>query len=235
MSECEVSYFQASKFKWWVFGSGVRCDLGAVEITKSGLGHFNISRFDWSNCYYKGRSSRESPFSRCGPSAVLVAIMTEKVEQQCNIWLFTRSASRFRWEAAVQECCWRGLEARGVENGKLLLSNRIVHFPYLSWDIPGSGWISAEIRMIDDSCAATETALVSESKLYLRYSPPLVFPRLRREGDASLIVGIKLKPSVYILCVLPMEVLGLGLTCVHLVKKIEPYVSGETVLDLAHA
>lgn len=47
---------------------------------------------------------------------------------------------------------------RGVENGKLLLSNRIVHFPYLSWDIPGSVWISAEIRMRDDPCGATETA-----------------------------------------------------------------------------
>lgn len=47
---------------------------------------------------------------------------------------------------------------RGVENENLLLSNRIVHFPYLSWDIPGSGWISAEIRKRDGSCAATETA-----------------------------------------------------------------------------
>lgn len=46
----------------------------------------------------------------------------------------------------------------GGEKGKLLLSTHIVHVPYLSWDIPGSGWISAEIRLRDDSCAATKTA-----------------------------------------------------------------------------
>lgn len=141
-----------------------------MEITRTS-GFILIAHGDWTNCYWKGRMSGEGVASSCmcGDNG------RGKVKQRCNISLFTQPASRFRWGAAVQECCWRGLEARGVENGKLLLSNRIVHFPYLSWDIPGSGWISAEIRMRDDSCAATETALVSESKSNPWYSPALVF------------------------------------------------------------
>lgn len=144
------------------------CGGGCVRSCR----HLNAAsariRFDWaviishlgqSECYCKGNAGGGSPTSGVPCSRAWRSNTARRKWSRGVISGHLRgSAGRSGWGAAVQGCCWRGLEDSGAEKGKLLLSTHIVHVPYLSWDIPGSGWISAEIRLRDDSCAATETA-----------------------------------------------------------------------------